>query len=384
MKNKIRVLVVDDSVLIRKYLSDIINEDPMLELVDVAINGNDAVKKIKELKPDVVTLDLYMPDRDGLDVLKEIMDTCPTRVIMISSVTTKDNFATLLSLELGAVDFVPKPSGPADNIKKLKQKIITKIKNASIVENSVIKDIQDKRKKRKDEKEARKNNKLTIDEAIKEIKTANDLRKTRLVSEKAVNKGKASRSFVAIGCSTGGPNALKDIFSNPDINTDTAYLIVQHMPKPFTDMFANRLNTLGNINIKEAEDGDIINSGMGYLAPGDAHIKVINKGGIPIIRLERGYKVSGHIPSVDVLFESLANTYPISTIGVIMTGMGRDGADGIKYLYEKGGRTISQDKETSIVFGMNFEAIKTGCVEIVVPLNKIVDNINGLLKKTKH
>jgi len=374
-KDKIKVLIVDDSVLIRKYLSDIISEDPELELLGTAYNGESAIKKAKRLKPDVITLDLVMPGIDGIATLKSIMEENPTRVIMISSATKENEFATLLALELGAIDFINKPSGTADNIKKLKNDIINKIKMAMNIKlKSIKKTEKNKEKKIKlDEAKAQYKNKIQPG-LVKD--------KSHIIKEKHKLKNISTRT-VAIGCSTGGPSALKDIFINPSINTSISYVIVQHMPENFTKLFAERLNDLSIINIKEAEDGDMLYEGFAYLAPGHSHMTIVNKGGVPFIKLVKSDRVSGHMPSIDVMFDSISNNNMAkNTIAIIMTGMGRDGADGIVNIKKHGGITLAQDENTSIVFGMNREAINTGYIDKVLPLDKIVDNINTILAKS--
>jgi two-component system chemotaxis response regulator CheB len=366
-RKKIRVLVVDDSVLARKYISDIIIEDPDMELVGTAYSGEKALQKINKFKPDVVTLDILMPDMDGLETLKKIMNKCPTRIIIVSSATRRNEFATLLAMEMGAVDFVSKPEGASDRISIIKNQIKSKIKKAMAVNvGTLSKDVITDNKPKP--------------QTIAKIKSPQTYNLKTILGEKAPNKGIITEKIIAIGCSTGGPNALKEMFTNPRIDTTAAYLIVQHMPKPFTTIFADRLNTFSKINIKEAEDGDIVYAGMGYIAPGDAHLTVLKKAGVPIIRLTRYGKVSGHMPSIDALFESLSNNMVKKTIAVIMTGMGDDGARGITMLKKKGAVTIAQDKATSVVYGMNQEAVKTGDIDYEVPLQNIVDLINQHLK----
>ncbi len=368
-RKKIRVLVVDDSVLARKYIMDAISEDPDIEIVGTAYSGEKALEKIQRLQPDIVTLDLLMPDMDGMETLKHIMSKAPTRVIVISSATRRNEFATLLAMEIGAVDFITKPEGSSDNISIIKQNIIKKIKKAMKVDiDKLSKEFGNISKPKS--------------QTISKTKDPVNFNIKAIIGEKAVNKGVISDKIIAMGCSTGGPNALKEIFTNPRIDTSAAYLIVQHMPKPFTTIFADRLNALSKINIKEAEEGDIIYTGMAYLAPGDAHITVMKKAGVPIIRLSRYGKVSGHMPSVDALFNSLSHHMARKTIAVIMTGMGNDGVNGIVELKKKGAITIAQDKSTSIVYGMNQEAVRTGYIDYEVPLKDIVDLMNQFLKMT--
>lgn len=371
---KIKVLIVDDSSFIRKYLTDLINSDQELEVIDTASSGEEALLKIKKYKPDVVTLDVLMPGMDGIKTLQEIMKQNPTRVIMVSSATKEGDFATLLSLEIGAIDFVGKPSASIQDINRVKKLIIEKIKSAMYVNINVIAKKQQKQLDN-DLETSKKNKNISVKALTEKIQAYKKAREKKNMN----NKNSIAHKIVAIGTSMGGPNALKEIFANLNIDTSIAYVIVQHMPKPFTCLFAERLDSASKINFKEAQDGDVLYAGTGYIAPGDAHILIVNKGGIPIIKLSRHGRVSGHMPSIDVMFESLSQQLAKRTVAVIMTGMGRDGADGIKKLKMKGGYTIAQDKTTSVVFGMNGEAIKLGCIDKILPLGEIVDNINGFI-----
>ena len=344
MSNKIKVMIVDDSLMTRKVLKDIIEEDPELELVGSASDGKYAIMKIAGLKPDIVTLDVVMPDMDGLSALEKIMEIYPTKVIMLSSLTTEGAEATLKALELGAVDFIAKPSSASKDLQELKTQLILKIKALSTG------------KVRKPASSAISK----LNSVIDRVKQEKDYSKSNLFA----------KNFCAIGISTGGPNALKEMFVN-DMPTDLAYLIVQHMPASFTPLLASRLNSLSNIDFKEAEDGLPVYQGCGYVAPGDKHLEIINISGKPHIKVHMGEKVSGHRPSADVLFRSFAKLYGNNTIAIIMTGMGRDGADGIKELKDKGAKTVAQDGDSSVVFGMNKEAIKLGAIDNVLPLQEI-------------
>ncbi len=356
VNQKIKVLIVDDSILIRKYLSDVISEDDNFELVGTASSGEEALKKILTLEPDVITLDMLMPGMNGVETIIKIMEEAPTRIILISSIARETDYNTILALEQGAVDFITKPKGFSENIKEVKNEIKTKIKNAMLVNLETL--IKNKHKK-------------SPKPIIQQIENKPQLEKSSITNK-----------IVAIGCSTGGPNALKEMFANFSIDLSAAYVIVQHMPKAFTTLFAGRLNNISKLNVKEAEDGDILYSGWGYLAPGDSHIRIINKGGIPIIRLSQiEGKVSGHMPSIDVMFDSLSKSFAHKTVAVIMTGMGRDGADGITKIKHNGGLTIAQDEETSVIYGMNKEAVKTGCIDKIVPLYKMVEKINEFIKR---
>lgn len=342
MSNDIKVLVVDDSLLTRKVLSDIIRNTPGLKLAGTANDGKFALAKIPFLKPDVITLDVNMPKLDGIATLQEIMKRFPKPVIMVSAVTKEAASETIAALEAGAVDFITKPDSDKD-IEKIKKLLIEKIKAASRYKLDAVKPT----------------GKI---EPVKIFETPQiHVDTTRNFAKKVV----------AIGISTGGPKALKEVFVNNNLNQSLSILIVQHMPDTFTGAFATRLNQISNLNIKEAENNDPILEGHVYIAPGHSHMAIEMKSGKPHIKLYTGPKVSGHMPSVDVLFNSVANVFKSKAIGVIMTGMGRDGADGTVEIKNKMGYTISQDEKTSVVFGMNREAINLGSIDKIVPLEKI-------------
>ncbi len=348
MDNPIKVLIVDDSALVRKIFSDIINQDPALEVVGIAQNGKIALRKMEALHPDIVTLDVQMPELDGFGVLKEMISKqCNSKAIMVSGLTSEGADTTLKALELGAVDFIAKPSSRSSDLKELSESLITKIHEIAKVD-------------------------------VKNIKPVNKIEKP---ITKIVSTGKIPKKIVAIGTSTGGPNALKELFQDSCLPEDCAYLIVQHMPREFTGPFADRLNQISKIRVKEAKDKDPILTGWAYLAPGDSHLQIEFFNNIPYTRLSQTGKVCGHQPSIDVLFYSVAKWCSRSSVAVIMTGMGRDGAMGIREIREKGGDTIAQDKDTSVVYGMNKEAIDIGAINKIVPLKDIPSTIQSSLNQ---
>ncbi len=350
--SKIKVLVVDDSMMMRKVLTDILSSDPDIEVVGTAINGKTCLQKMPFLKPDVITLDIEMPVLNGLDTLKYIMEHNPTKVIMISAHTTEGAKETLEALEYGAVDFIKKPDGSINNMEQITESILGKIKAISSANLQKVASIASKK------------------------------RTTTFPQTPAPQKAKPLKGetfadkIVAIGTSTGGPDALKEIFINKTMYENCAYLIVQHMPEKFTPLFADRLNSLSKIMVKEACDGDSVLFGHAYIAPGNKQMELQIRGGKPYLRVFDGEKVSGHRPSIDVMFRSVAKNFARKSVAVIMTGMGRDGASGIKEIRNKGGYTIAQDKDTSVVFGMNKEAIDEDGIDTVVSLHKIVEIVN--------
>lgn len=351
-----RVLVVDDSAFMRKVISDIINTDPSLEVVGKARDGADAIKKIKELKPDVVTMDIEMPGMDGLSALVKIMKECPVPIIMLSSLTKIGAEQTVKALSLGAVDFIPKPSGQISlDIDKVKDEIIGKIKIVAGTKKKL-------------------QNFNNISQYVEDKATKGD---------KFVDSKKPLENIVVIGTSTGGPKALHQVIPNLPSSINAAILIVQHMPPGFTKSLAERLDAISEIKVKEAENNELILPGCAYIAPGDYHLTVDTKhfAGTKqlYISLDQTPPYGGHRPSVDVLFNSVADKFWSRVIGVIMTGMGRDGADGLATIKDQGGFTIAEDKSTCIVYGMPRAAVQTGKVDKVVPLANISEEILLLL-----
>ncbi len=348
---KIKVLVVDDSAFMRKVISDMISSDPLMEVVGTARNGEDALNLIVSTNPDVVTMDIEMPKMDGLSALKQIMEVRPIPVIMLSSLTTKGATETLKALDYGAFDFITKPSslvkvsGP-----EVKEELLSKIRIASRAKVS----------------------KPVIQRQVRpQPATSSTVRTTGNLPQ-----GKTKfKKIIAIGTSTGGPRALQDVIPFIPGNIDAGILIVQHMPPGFTKSLAERLDSMSQIHVKEAEDGDIMHAGVAYLAPGDSHIKLTKQAGQYVIKLDDGERVSGHKPSVDAMMYSVAALNDSNVIGVIMTGMGADGADGLQKVKSNRGYVIAQDEESCVVFGMPKSTIKLGVVDKVVSLNNIANEI---------
>lgn len=348
--NKIKVLVVDDSSFMRKIISDIINSDPNLEVIDTAKNGREAIEKSKIHKPDVMTLDVEMPVLDGLSALDIIMDEMPMPVIMLSSLTREGADATLRALELGAVDFITKPSSIFKvNTDDMRLELISKLKMAAGVKMKL---------------------KVSTPIKIRPKPVSSEV----FNSKKNVTIGKGNR-IIAIGTSTGGPKALQYVIPNLPGDMDASVLIVQHMPPGFTKSLAERLDSMSELNVKEAEDSEELKPGYAYIAPGNFHLRIVKENNRFIIRLGDGETVSGHKPSVDAMMDSLAQLNISNLIGVIMTGMGSDGAKGLAKLKNDKNYIIAQDEESCVVFGMPKSAIKLGAVDKVVSLDEISNEI---------
>lgn len=342
MEEKIRVLVIDDSFLMRRIISDIINSDPELEVIGRAKDGGEALDKVLALAPDVVTLDVNLPVKDGIAVLEDIMKKKPTRVIMLSAYTRAGASVTMRALELGAVDFIAKPSGEISlGLDKLKNEIIAKIKLAAKVDlNRYLATFQ--------------SSSLTL---IEKVKPA------------------LIKKLVIIGASTGGPRAILDIMQDIPLDLPAAFLIVQHMPKGFTLSFAERIAWHSGIRAKEAEEDDIIAPGRIFVAPAGFHMVLESYREQVRIRLTDSPMVNFLRPSIDVTMFSAAEIFGKDIIGVILTGMGKDGLDGARKIKENGGRIIVQDEETSVIWGMPRSIAKAGLADEVLPLSKIAEAI---------
>jgi two-component system chemotaxis response regulator CheB len=352
--NPIRVLVVDDSALMRKMIGDIISEAPGLELAGQAKNGLEALEQAEKLKPDVITLDLEMPKMDGLQALARLMTEKPIPTVILSAHAKEGADSTLLALELGAVDFVTKPSGSISlDIDRVREQLVERIRVAAAVDLS----------KLAIRKPAQ--NRTGSAPSAGTIKTIRPLPFRGRTDDKT--------KVVAIGSSTGGTRALAEIMPRLPAELDAAYLLVQHMPLGFTKSLAERLNARSKVSIKEAEDGDTLTSGQALLAPAGWHLRLAADG--REVELSKDPPRHGVRPSVDVMMESLAQYCQNPMVAVILTGMGHDGAKGLSSIKKKGGRTLAEDKSTCVVWGMPRAAVETGAVDEVLPLEEIPGGI---------
>lgn len=358
---KTSVLVVDDSAFMRKLISDFLSEHERILVVGTARNGADALKKIEELNPDVVTLDVEMPIMNGLEALKLIMKQCPRPVIMLSS-TTKDGAEnTILSLQYGAFDFIPKPSGSISlDLYKVKEELKSKV---ILAKSANIKKVD---------------NRLLQNTTIYSKIDSDVERKTIFF-----DKNNQSQSIVCIGTSTGGPRALQHVLTKLPSDLRAPIFIVQHMPPGFTQSLANRLHTISSIVVKEGVDGEVVKNGTAYIAPGGSHMKIVNSGSALMIKIDQSDIRNGHRPSVDVMFESISELKNYRKIAVIMTGMGSDGSEGLKKMKSSGVvKAISESEATSIVYGMPKSAFATNLVDRVANVDKIADAILYFLSTT--
>jgi two-component system chemotaxis response regulator CheB len=338
----VRVLVVDDSALMRKLIPQIIETDSSIQVVGTAMDGNFGLKKIEDLRPQVVTLDLEMPGMGGLDMLKEIMRRYQLPVIVVSSHSTEGASVTLKALSMGAFDFVAKPRDVSARMPEIAQDLIAKIKAAA------------------------QSRGVYIPAVPGTVKIGDKL---------APDSKKQPTRFIAIGVSTGGPQALQYVLGQFPTDFPGTIVIVQHMPEGFTEMFARRLDEICSITIKEAQSGDLLLPGRVLICPGNRHIKMkrLPLGNIVVLNDEA--RVSGHRPSVDVLFESLAQDFGELGTAVLMTGMGDDGAEGMGKVKKAGGMTVAQSERSCVVFGMPKAAIERGFAVRVVELEALANTL---------
>jgi two-component system, chemotaxis family, protein-glutamate methylesterase/glutaminase len=344
----VRVLVVDDSALMRKMIPQIIERDSGIQVVGTAMDGEFAIKKMDELKPDVVTLDLDMPRMDGMETLRVIVRNHRVPVIVVSAHTTQGASATFKALASGAFDFVAKPKDAASaHMEDISNELIGKIKVAS--QSGV---------------PQASNPALVLSEP-------------RRATKPSAKPKRAASKVVAIGISTGGPNALQYVLSQLPGDFPGSIVVVQHMPEGFTELFARRLDECCAIDVKEAQSGDLIIAGRALICPGNRHMKVKRMPLGDIIVLSDDDRVNGHRPSVDVLFRSVAQEFGNNSLAVLMTGMGEDGAEGMAAIKRAGGMTVAQSEDSCVVFGMPKAAIERGHAIRVVPLDAMANTLQA-------
>ena len=340
MSERIRVLVVDDSALMRKLIPAILARDSSIEVVGTAMDGAFALKKIEELRPDVVTLDLEMPRMDGIEALRLIMRRAPLPVVLFSTHSKQGGYSTFQALALGAVDFLPKPKdAAAGRLEQIADQLIAKIKVAKRAAGR------------------------KLPPAV--------VREEPVTPKKAHRAALPPRRVIAIGISTGGPNALQFLLSQIPADFQSTLVVVQHMPEGFTEMFAKRLDECCALQVHEARSGDLLLAGRVLICPGNRHVMVRRMPRGDMVVLSDGPPVNGHRPSADVLFHSVAQEFGLTAVGVLMTGMGDDGAEGLGAIKSAGGMTIAQSEDTCVVSGMPRAAILKGYANKIIPLDEL-------------
>jgi two-component system, chemotaxis family, protein-glutamate methylesterase/glutaminase len=342
MSSPVRVLVVDDSALMRKLIPQILEADASIQVVGTAMDGNFGLKKIDDLKPQVITLDLEMPGMSGLEMLKEIMRRHRLPVIVVSSHSTQGASVTLQALSLGAFDFVAKPQDVWARMPQIAQELIAKIKAAA---------------------------------QSRGVRFARVPEPQPPIEKPSLDSKKLPAKVVAIGISTGGPQTLQYVLSQLPADFPGSIVVVQHMPEGFTEMFARRLDEVCSIGVKEAQSGDLLLAGRVLICPGNRHLKVKRLPLGDVAVLSDDPRVGGHRPSVDVLFKNLAEEFGPNGVAVLMTGMGDDGAQGMGAVKAAGGMTIAQSEESCVVFGMPKAAIERGYAVRVVGLDALTNTL---------
>jgi len=337
----IRVLVVDDSAFVRQALTRMLGSAPDIDVVGTAADGVEGIEKVRDLRPDVVTLDVKMPRLGGLEALERIMAECPVPVLLLSSLTSEGADVTLRGLELGAMDFVDKSSVQGHmNLLSLSEELLAKVR------------------------------------ALAGVRVARVGPWARAVGEPAVAAAAGREAeVVAIGTSTGGPPALQTIIPRLPVGLASAILVVQHMPVGFTKSLADRLNARSKVPVREAEDGERVEPGVVLVAPAGRHMKVKKRGTMTRVWLDDEPRSALHRPSVDVLMASVARTYGPRTLGIVLTGMGSDGVEGLRAIRAAGGRTLAESEESCVIYGMPKAAVEAGVVDRSIPLSRVADEI---------
>jgi two-component system chemotaxis response regulator CheB len=359
-QKKVRVLVVDDSPFMRKAITVMLESDPEIEVVATAADGLEGIEKTRELQPDLITLDIRMPQMDGLAALKEIMAVQPTPVIMLSSVSTEGADATILALELGAVDFVPKHSEEAGlDIGRVREELLRKVKKCAGSDVCL-----------KAEKSATEEDTSAPGGPIERVSSRSDIHRPRVLGNRD-----HPIDIVVVGASTGGPPALREVIGRLPANIPVGIVVAQHMPATFTRSLADRLDLYARVSVREAVDGDIVEPGTVLIAPGGQHILVKVRGSTPIVRVSSEPSEALYRPCVDVLLESAARAFGRNTLAVVLSGMGTNGLKGAGAIKAGGGRIITQSSDTCVVYGMPRAIAEADLADHVAPVDLIADEI---------
>lgn len=352
--NKIKVMVVDDSAFMRKAIENMLLKDSGIEIVATARNGKEALEKIKEFNPDILTLDIEMPIMNGLEALQRIMKECPRPVIMVSSLTTEGAESTLKALELGAVDFIAKDKSFASfGILKIEDQLIRTVKHFA--------------------RRGAARRPLSRSSASTTIPKPAEKKLPVMPMRRKASSGR--KRIVAIGTSTGGPQSLQRVIPKLNRSLNKPIVVVQHMPPNFTKSLAQRLDALSELTVIEAQGKEKLEPNVVYIAKGGFHLKLRKMGSNYYTELSEQPANVLHIPSVDVMVESVAEVYGGDAVGVIMTGMGSDGQKGLSQLRNRGGHIIAQDENSCIVYGMPRSVVEAGIADEIVPLDNIANSI---------
>ncbi len=368
----IRALIVDDSALIRKVLSDILSEDPKIRVIGTSVNGKDGLEKIKKLRPDVVLLDNVMPVLDGLKTLAHIMTEYPTPVVIVSALGERAEEITLTAFEYGAVDVIEKPSGIlSQSLPEMAEEICRKVRTAAKANLKNLECMQDLEPENP-EKEEKKGEKKG--EKKEEKKGENRLLETVALV----------RNVLVIGASTGGPRALEKLISSLPAEIPAAVLVVQHMPPGFTASLSKRLDEKSALRVKEAQEGDRVEEGTVLIAPGNYHMEIVRNKvkGLEeeVVHLSCSPKELGSRPSVNILFRSVAPVYGPRVISLVLTGMNCDGADGAEEIKKMGGKVIAEARSSCVVYGMPGEIVRRNLADLVLPLNRMAEEIIRIIE----
>ncbi|NOI65576.1 chemotaxis response regulator protein-glutamate methylesterase [Vibrio sp. 99-8-1] len=364
----VRVLVVDDSSFFRRRVSEIINADPRLEVVDVAVNGKEAIQKVMDVKPDVITMDIEMPVMDGITAVREIMKVAPTPILMFSSLTHDGARATLDALDAGALDFLPKKfediARNRDEATQLLQQRVTEIARKKML-----------MRRRTPTPTAPPSTSSSLRRPVASAPAAAKPTSTaRSVPSKFRASGKKYQ-LTAIGTSTGGPVALQKILTKLPANYPHPIVLIQHMPATFTAAFASRLNTLCKIQVKEAQDGDVLKPGVAYLAPGGLQMMIEGRPGAAKLRIVDSGERMNYKPCVDVTFGAASKVYQDKVLSMVLTGMGADGREGARMLKSAGATIWAQDEESCVVYGMPQAVAKANISTEDLPLERIAERM---------
>jgi len=367
-----KVLIVDDSALIRQMLQEMLSSDPSIEVVGSASDPFMAREKIKELHPDVLTLDIEMPRMDGVTFLKNLMRLHPLPVVMVSTLTESGADVTFEALEVGAIDFVTKPKiNVVNTFEDYRDEICGKVKMAANVNKAMLERRYQQYAAKQSAGTARPTPNRALKTNVTEKRTVDDVLGKTSVRNRSF---RGTNKIIALGASTGGTEAIKEVLMKMPADSP-AMVITQHIPASFSLPFAKRMNTVSAMTVTQAEDGEKVLPGHVYIAPGDQHLMIERAGTGFVCRLNDGVPVNRHKPAVDVMFRSVVENVGPNAIGVLLTGMGNDGAQGLKELQAIKAPTIAQDEKSSVVWGMPGEAVKLGAADHVLPLDSVVDKI---------